>query len=341
MTPISRSQFKLVVQLIFWTLFLLLFILLEYVLNDELRENNIKVNTISRFVFDAIIFYFHYKYLSRLLLSQKKYLLYIASITVILFLAILEEMLFYSIYLKGGTYNISLSSRLFVEFMTTCVLIISSGAMYFSSEWVDAKHKEEILEKNNLKLEGELKFLKGQITPHFLFNILNSIYSLSYKNSPKAALMVDNLSKIMRYLIYEGAKNRVYLSKEIKLIQDYIRLYGTRFTTDNNIDFYHENILPHHKIAPMLLISFVENAIKHSDIYNNKNAWVKLEFILEDNTLFFTAKNSKPTNKNRILSNNIGNQNVIKQLQYIYPNAHSIEIKDNINDYNLKLTINL
>ncbi|MEW7280267.1 histidine kinase [Aquimarina sp. 2201CG1-2-11] len=342
MKRISGKQYTLGLHIVFWSLFFLLFIMSEYVLNYQLQKSNLQVILLFRLIFDATIFFVHYKYLSPLFLPSRKYLAYFTSVVCIILLSIVVEILSYDLYLQGEFFDIPLVNRLLVEIITTCILIISSGAMHFSGEWVAAKDKEAILEKNNLKLEGELKILKSQINPHFLFNTLNSVYSLSYIDSPKAAHMIEKLSKIMRYLMYDSGQKSVLLSKEVKLIQDYIELYGTRFEEEHHIDFYYENVQPHHKIAPMLLISFVENAFKHSNIYNCDEAWVKFEVVVVNDTLHFTAINSKPQMRiSEIESNNIGHQNVIKQLQYIYSEAYTIDIEENDNEYHLKLQIEL
>ncbi|MDY8136132.1 histidine kinase [Aquimarina sp. 2201CG5-10] len=341
MKRISGKQYKLGIQLVFWSLFFLLFILSEYILNHQLKRSNLQATILGRLIFDAVIFFIHYKYLMPLFLPHRKYWLYFTSIAFVISLSVVGEIVSYQFYLKGEFFDISLGNRIFVEVVTTCILIISSGTMRFSSEWVDAKDKEALLEKDNLKLEGELKFLKSQINPHFLFNTLNSIYSLSHKKSPRAAHMVDKLSEIMRYLMYDGNQKSVPLSKEVKLIQDYIDLYGARFVEHHHIDFYHENVQSHHRIAPMLLIPFVENAFKHSNIFNKENAWVRFEMVVNNDTLYFTTMNTKTENPSEIISNNIGNQNVIKQLNYIYPDCYDINIEDNDRDYQLSLTIQL
>ena len=142
--------------------------------------------------------------------------------------------------------------------------------------------------------------------------------------------------------MYDSSQKNVLLSKEVKLIQDYIELYGTRFEEEHHIDFYYENVKPQHKIAPMLLISFVENAFKHSNIYNCDEAWVKFEVIVVNNTLHFTSINSKPKVMiTELESNNIGHQNIIKQLKYIYPTTHTIEVREDDHEYHLNLCLEL
>ncbi len=346
MKKISGKQYKLGLQIVFWTLYILIFILSEYLLFDQFGESSMKVAMVGRFLFDAAVFYLHYKYLSPLFLPLRKYVLYVSSIVFIIILNIVIEYFSYNLYLKAEIISIPLRNRLFVETLivetlTTCILLISSGAMQFSEQWVDIKEKERVLEKNNLKLKSDLKFLKTQINPHFLFNTLNSVYYLSHKKSPKAAQMVENLSKIMRHLMYDGSLDEVQLIKEVRLIEDYIKLYSTRFDEHHNIDFYYENILMEHKIAPLILISFIENAIKHSNILNSAEAWVKIELIVEKNILNFAIINSKPACEVKVVSNNIGNRNIMKQLGYIYPNTHNLKINNDKTSYNVNLKLEL
>ncbi|WP_207632775.1 sensor histidine kinase [Foetidibacter luteolus] len=201
-------------------------------------------------------------------------------------------------------------------------------------------------EQQNLQLqkenaEAQLQMLKAQVHPHFLFNTLNNIYAFTQQTSPEASRLVMDLSDILRYMLYEGIKPTVPLEKEIKMIEEFIRLEQVRY---GNMLELHVN-LPEdtrgYYIAPLLLIPFVENCFKHgiSDMY--ERPWLSLDIVLDDG-MTMKLLNGKPArNAARKPPPGIGIQNVRKRLQLLYPGAHELTIKeeDEMFIVNLKLRL--
>ena len=120
-------------------------------------------------------------------------------------------------------------------------------------------------------LNAELKFLKSQINPHFLFNSLNTIYSLAHRRSPETEHALVKLSNILRYMIYQSNENKVQLSSELRYLQDYIDIQRLRMTRNIPVEFIQEGDTAGLEIAPMLLIPFVENAFKHGVSYKEES----------------------------------------------------------------------
>lgn len=188
--------------------------------------------------------------------------------------------------------------------------------------------------------EAELKYLKGQINPHFLFNTLNNIYSLARKGSAATAESVLKLSKLMRFMLFEAGNSRILLKNEIALIEDYIELERLRYTDRLRIDFNYELDNADQEVAPLLLIHFVENAFKHGVSETHNASFINIDIRLLQNLLNVTIINSVPPMSNKSDSANIGMDNVRRQLELLYP-QHRLEVVDNFDTFCVTLTIPL
>jgi two-component system, LytTR family, sensor kinase len=189
-------------------------------------------------------------------------------------------------------------------------------------------------------MEAELRYLKGQINPHFLFNTLNNIYSLARKGSAATADSVLKLSKLMRFMLFEAGHSRIMLRNEITLIENYIELERLRYTDRLAIDFKHELDNPDQEIAPLLLIHFVENAFKHGISETHSSSFINIDIKLQANLLSVIIKNSIPPTNLETTGANIGLENVRRQLELLYPN-HRLDIASNPDTFHVTLTIPL
>ena len=142
------------------------------------------------------------------------------------------------------------------------------------------------------KIKSELSFLRAQFQPHFLFNTLNNIYSLTLNNSPLAGKSILQLSGLLRYVLYESETEKVDLQKEINHLQEYIDLEKIRFATRLELSFNISGNVSDKKITPILLIPFLENAFKHASNNLNEKIWITIDLIVRDNSLHFTVENS-------------------------------------------------
>ncbi len=192
------------------------------------------------------------------------------------------------------------------------------------------------------KLEAELKFLKSQINPHFLFNALNNIYTLTVLDAKQAGENLLKLSTMLRYLLYECDAGKVHLQQELAYLKNYIELFSLKDDEPLNIkmDITHTN---HDvKIAPLLLIPFVENAFKHSHIEDIEKGWIQITLAGDDTLIHFEVNNSvpaKPYEKDKV--GGIGLQNVQRQLELLYPNQHQLTIEQTNTAFNINLKLNL
>lgn len=181
------------------------------------------------------------------------------------------------------------------------------------------------------KLEAELKFLKGQLHPHFLFNTLNNLYVLSLKKSDLAPEAILTLSDLLDYILYECNAETVPLEKEIRCIEDYIRLEQLRYGKRLEVRFDKPDVLPNKAIPPLMLLPFVENAFKHgtSDTPDQVCIYIKLEIISK--RLFFKVENSKSPFSSedfRRSRQGIGLKNMQKRLELLYKDKHQLKTED-------------
>lgn len=187
------------------------------------------------------------------------------------------------------------------------------------------------------KTEMELAMLKTQINPHFLFNTLNNLYSLTVQQSEQAPDVVLKLSDMMRYTIYEGKKDLVTLSSEISYLEDYIDLQKIRYRKKVDIQFNHQ-VSHDFQIAPLLLIILVENAFKHGVEKLRTNAYVHIELMEADNAIHFVIENNFDPEEIST-EQGIGLENLKSRLALIYPNKHQIKTTQIDNTYHVQLTI--
>lgn len=324
---------EILIHLILW---LLLFI--NY-LNYTLVEDEPITAILSAIFVQLIIavpFYFNYFFLADLIFIRKQYIRYAVIVGSLIILTYIILDLTSSTWLLDDADTFSEA----VSIITNLIIIIGfSNLIKGILSWFYIQQKKSELEKE--KLQSELNFLKLQINPHFLFNSLNNIYSLSYNKSDEAAPMIARLSKILRYMLYECQESRVLLSKEIELIKNFIELNQLKIGEERNIDFYIEGIENQLKIAPLLLITFLENAFKHGNILFDKTGWINIECVVENNILVFKVSNSIRQNSAKNVDSGIGLKNIQKQLELNYPSKHQIDISKSDKEYSVQLNIEL
>ncbi|MEM9327952.1 MAG: histidine kinase [Bacteroidota bacterium] len=199
------------------------------------------------------------------------------------------------------------------------------------------EHEVDLLRAE--QFDTELKLLKSQINPHFLFNALNNIYSLTVTKSEKAPDMLLKLSSMLRYVLYEGSEDKVSLASEIKYIQDYIDLQRLKDEEIENIEFTHTEETDYW-IHPMLLIPFVENAFKHSKVEDLVHGWLTIDLqIVQGSYLAFSVKNSLPDQVVTDETGGIGIENVRRRLELMYPSAYELEISKHDDSFQVRLQL--
>jgi sensor histidine kinase YesM len=195
-----------------------------------------------------------------------------------------------------------------------------------------------------LKLkEAELKILKAQVHPHFLFNTLNNLYGLTLEKSDEAPKLVLRLSEILDYILYRCEEKRVLLSEEITNLKNYLEIERIRYSKKLDLSVSFPENTGEYKIAPLILLPFVENAFKHGVSNYPGVAFVKIDSGLTNKNLVFSIENTKnPSVKvSENYSKGIGLKNVKKRLEFLYPEKHLLHIEDKGETFSVNLTLQL
>jgi LytS/YehU family sensor histidine kinase len=224
------------------------------------------------------------------------------------------------------------------------VILGIAGAYFLIKEWV----RREFMRKNaeSLQLTTELKFLRSQVNPHFLFNTLNNLFAMALKDGKgKLADSIAKLSGMMRYMLYETDTEAVSLDEEVECMGDYIALHLMRYAVDEvTIDFTLPTTqkLSQIQVAPMLFVPFLENAFKHGISIGNPS-YISLSIKAEAQTLYFFCENIDYSAVKKIEDANsgIGLENVKRRLELIYPNRHTLQQGTENGKYFVNLKIDL
>lgn len=313
-------------------------------------SSNVKyVNLFSGFLMPVtiLISYFLIYYLIPKYLLTKKYVYFILyciytfilSVYIII-LSILYGLVYSQGYKDMGT-AVPLTKTLpFIilgVYFVVLIIVSFSLIMHNYKSIVNNENlKNKILQTQLQIKDQELRFLKMQIHPHFLFNSLNTIYGFALKKKDEAPEMILKLSNLLDYILYQIEKPEVLLMDEINHLLDYVSLEKMRFhdtlEIETKIDVANNTI----QIAPMLLIPFVENAFKHGDIINGS---LKISILIKavEDELFFEIENT--SYKENKINKGIGLENIAKRLEMLYTNSYSLKTNQTANCFKVKLTI--
>lgn len=307
-------------------------------------------DTTANFVL-LCFFYLNYYVLLPKFFLQKKYVLY--SVFVFLFLAIaLTLPHFIGKYftegrefgdIPGGPGGMPPPHRpftwatfVFDEFRRHLFLFFS--ALFFSFL---LKTREYVAQLKEEKLKAELSSLKSQINPHFLFNTLNSIYALAVKKDDKTPEAITHLSGLMRYVIKDANDYKILLTKEIEYISNYIELQKTRLGNTAVINFENAGVTGNKQIAPLILITYIENAFKYGINPDADDCFINISLQTTDTGIRLLVLNKKVKQAAHMESTGIGMKNTAERLQHLYPGKHSLVVDDSSTSYSVTLSIEL
>lgn len=326
----DKIKFRLARHLLFWLAMLVYQVLVDFIVPtffegakyDALKDSFLlaMIYLPGQFVLTYMLLYF----VIPQLLMKSKYVAGIVSIAVLCLLAGFANEVSYRIFTSGsvaffpdsGKHSLGMHRILGVAGFAACIK--------YMKHWYEKNYVNSLLEKE--KLMAELQTLKAQIHPHFLFNTLNNIYSITENTSKEASDMLMRLSALLRYILYECNKPVIRLGMEFKIIQDYIALESIRYK-DLDIQMVFPPEADKYMIAPLLLLPLVENCFKHGTSKVIDQPWIKIEAVLKGSTLFVKLINGKPElPPDENSSPGIGLANVKKRLEFLYPQKHEIKI---------------
>ena len=334
-------------NIVFWLFFGILYFINHYTyegskLFESLTLYQVAIILFSRVLVYGPVVYFNNLVLLPLFLEKRKYILYLISVSGLIFAGIhyvkVTVMWFTAQIpqlIKDQEEVVTASAFLFA---TTSILLGFTMSKYAADYFIN-KQKEQTLQKENLL--SELDVLKSQINPHFLFNALNTIYGLSIANNSNTSQAVMQLSDILRYNLYECNSEKVPLEKEISFIENYLEFAKLRRNNTKRIEYSKEGDFSNLFIAPLLFIPFIENSFKHGLDKNIENSWVSIKIKTDENFIIFICANSnkKTTPNTSNINSGIGLSNVKRRLELLYPKKYQLSIKEKDDFYSTILKI--
>tara|TARA_R110000772_G_scaffold23252_1_gene62309 strand:- start:371 stop:1438 length:1068 start_codon:yes stop_codon:yes gene_type:complete len=337
---------KLLWHLLFWSVLLIYFLSVSW----PYEKNKIFLTEAVSFEFilKIIIAYsIIHLFIPHLLNKNRKVLFFISTLAII-YTAFITYSAFKYYYLVPTYPELFINRPPFIlaDRFTKFPAIIGSIPTYLFPTIILVvfnyyKKQKDVATLLEQKKTSELNALKNQLNPHFLFNTLNNLYALALKKSDKTPEVIAKLSEILDYILYQCKGNFVPLKNEIALLHNYIALEKIRYGDRVDIVF-NEDIKSDQKTAPLLLLTFLENAFKHGVSQELNTARIELSITADENLIDFSIENTKPSNsKNRKNSDRdgIGLQNIRKQLDLLYPNNYKLDIKDTSDLYSVILKI--
>ncbi|GHN00744.1 hypothetical protein WSM22_22330 [Cytophagales bacterium WSM2-2] len=288
--------------------------------------------------------YLHYFFVLPVWLDQKKIGRYFFILVLLLAVMVsvgmtLETFIYHDLLPQEDYFKSIRIARIISSTWDILVFIIFIGLIRFAFDRFDLENKQKQL--RNEKLTAELNYLKAQINPHFLFNTLHNLNYLVYAKSPAANDVVIKLSNMMRFMIYDANKASVALSRELDHLQDYIHLESIRLNQKFNLQFEKSGNLHGVEIAPLLLITLVENSFKHGIRDGDADCWIKMTLKVNEREITFEISNKIVTPDSTKLKSGFGLNNLRQRLDLSYPERHTLDIMISDGIYKAKLTLSL
>ena len=340
-------RFNIAGHIFFWLLSISLLTFLFYFYNKHL--SSILVESVIINLFFAVGVYVNLLVLIPRFLKQKNYIFYIFWLIVLLtIVSLTTQFLFiYPLRILLGidgftSFNINLHSA---YFFSTLLYVGITSFLKMIKDWLSLQDINlKLVKIEQQKLEAELKTLKGQLNPHFLFNSLNNIYSLALIKSDKVPELILKLSDLMRHIIYESKENYISLEKELEFVSNFIELQKIRTSDETKIKYEIIGQIPSAKIAPLLFEPFIDNAFKHGLPGNGNSDYIHISFNFEntDSLIFKLENNYEELYPQKRTNSGIGLSNVKQRLKLLYqPKDFRLNInkKDNIHRVTLELRL--
>lgn len=304
-------------------------------------------------IFEAAGVYLNLYYLMPKLLDKGKYVSYISMVllTILVVALCIVTGYYASSWLSGNSmetmYGRSMDDFWFFFKINTLPSSVASMTLGMSvklaKKWIETKKHQQLLEKE--KLETELKFLKSQFNPHFLFNSINSIFVLIHKNPNMASESLAKFSDLLRYQLYECNEAEIPLNQEIRYIENFIELEKLRQDNDVELKLNIERVNGHLNIAPFILMPFIENAFKHIPKRKDADNWINIDLLVDHGILKLSVRNSVSAHyKNSdepIPYKGLGLKNVQRRLALLYAGKHALQIQQKEESYHVTLSLEL
>ena len=286
-------------------------------------------------LFHIGIFYFNAYFLYPRLLTKKRWWAYIPALAVLVVVANFLKLFF--LELDPDFRLTEINTR--IIFFSIVPFILGSIIFRLISDRIRFERLEK--EARAERLSAELKFLRSQVSPHFLFNMMTNMVALARQKSDILEPSLIRLSELLRYMLYESNREQITLSEESEHLKNYISLQQLRFGEDVNIEVIIKNESPEVKIEPMLLVPFIENAFKHG-IGLVKDPFIRVELVVKNGKLHFMVSNNyNRENRSKDKNSGIGLLNVRNRMDLLYPGKYRLNITDDNEIFTVGLNLDL
>jgi LytS/YehU family sensor histidine kinase len=229
--------------------------------------------------------------------------------------------------------------KILFEFVSLYLIVSLFGMFLFIRSWYSQQQAIKDLRQENIA--AELELLKSQVQPHFIFNMLNNIYSSAFKKSPETAQQILKLSNLIEYSLYDSKKDKVLLDEELTYIRNYVDLQKIRVGDKLDVSINIFDDINGIMVPPLLLLPIIENCFKHGVNKSINPSWIRIDISTTDREITFKIENSLENESQSPVSQNsgLGLANVRRRLELIYPNRHDIKIFQEENSFLLVLKL--
>lgn len=333
-----RNKWTWLIHVLFWLIqaIMIYFVLLGITKHHEVALAATVVNLVAYF----FLAYGHILYLIPRFWDSKRYVAYGLGLLVLLILSSCFRFFIgwnLVVYMQWDLAN-EFTPQYFVTMLINGLFILMiSLPLKLVNNWLEKSEIEEELKTH--QLEAELRFLKAQVNPHFLFNALNNIYALSFTESKKAPEMILKLSDMMSYMLYDCNAEKVKLSAEVDYLRNYIDLQQLKKEGEYQIEFATQGNIHSIMIPPMLFIPFFENAFKHGNLDDIQTGWLKAYLEVDEEGLNFSIQNTFDPNFESKEQGGVGLSNIHERLQLLFPNRHSLRMEEEGKVFSVNLHI--
>lgn len=341
-----KRSYKIALHLCYWLYSLGLLDILQTLVVDQkmITWNKVGSPLVFSYLFIGLfVFYSNYFFVLPTWFRTKRFVkLWLAWICLLFFGILLRYTIEEVLYMKWfGIHNYNektpVSYYIFDNLYFIGIYIVMSTVFWTADFWIRSEKEKNQLQQE--KFDAEMGMLRSQVNPHFLFNTLNNIYSLSYRKSDKAPESILKLGGLMRYMLKDSSAAKVMLSQELEYISNFIDLQQLRYSNPAAISLSLSSDDEGYMIAPLLLIPFVENGFKHGDL-NNEASPLSVTITAVAGKLHLLVQNAKAKG-NKDESSGIGLQNVKKRLDLLYPGRYQLSVRETEEEYICQLDLNL
>ena len=329
-------------HILFWTITVLFYAHVRYDLVSRAGFAHYLLDIVIRNCLIAFACYVNIYYLSPYYLKKKLYLRYLTTVLLCLMLCTVLQNIHYE-WLYGivmnDTNKQSFFNNTYYNFSVALFYMVFTMALDTSKQWFWQQVTLKRIQMENL--QTELRYLKAQMNPHFLFNSINTIYFQIDKKNIEARASLQKFAELLRYQLYECNEDTISIEKEIEYLKSYIDLQRLRKNSNHSINFTAGEDVKGFALAPLLLLPFVENAFKHLSNFDDQPNLVNVNLNRQNGHFEFKVSNSKNNTETSKNHNGIGLKNVQRRLELLYANKYSLAIDNNDQYYFVNLKIQL